>query len=244
MATITVDTARQRVGTVEGWLTEREGAALFQLARDYGKRGVVVEIGSWKERSTIWLATGLQAGGEGKVVAIDPHTGSNEHQIAEGVWTFDEFQRNVGEAGVADLVEPMVTTSVEAAKGFDRPVAVIFIDGAHEYEAVRDDFEAWYPKVIDGGMMAFNDSDSWPGVSRLVRERVVRGRNIRRLRLVDSTLIAQKVARNSPWDRMRNRYIYFLLRMSSRSRRMHLPRPLVRVGKGVLGFLQSPGRRE
>ncbi len=243
MSTMTIEAARQRTRDVEGWLTDREGEALFRLARDYGRLGAVVEIGSWKGRSTIWLACGQRAGAGGKVVAIDPHTGSTEHQTAEGVWTFDEFQRNVSAAGVADLVEPLVMTSREAARTLNQPVGLIFIDGAHDYEAVRADFEAWFPKVVDGGVMAFNDADSWPGVFRLVRERVVRSRRFRRLRLVDSTLIAEKVARSTFADRARNRYVFLLVRLSYRSRRLRLPKGLIRIGKQVLRLLQAPGKR-
>lgn len=235
---MTIESARQRTRAVEGWLTDREGEMLFQLARTYGARGAVVEVGSWKGRSTIWLACGQQAGSGGKVVAIDPHTGSTEHQTSGGVWTFDEFQRNIQAADVADVVDPLLMTSVEAAHTFDQPVGLIFIDGAHEYEAVRADFEAWFPKVVNGGVMAFNDSDSWPGVFRFVRERIAHSRDFHRLRLVDSTLIAEKVTRNSWGDRLRNRYVFLLVRLSYRSRRMHLPRGLVRLGKRALRMLQ------
>jgi predicted O-methyltransferase YrrM len=243
VSTMTIEAARQRTRGVEGWLTDREGEALFRLARDHGKLGAVVEIGSWKGRSTIWLACGQRAGTGGKVVAIDPHTGSTEHQTTERVWTFHEFQHNVSAAGVADLVEPLVMTSREAASMLNQPVGLIFIDGAHDYEAVRADFEAWFPKVVDGGVMAFNDADSWPDVFQLVRERVVRSQRFRRLRLVDSTLIAQKVGRNTFADRARNRYVFLLVRVSFRSRRLQLPKGLVRIGKQFLRLLQASGKR-
>jgi len=34
----------------------------------------------------------------------------------------------------------------------------MFIDAAHEYEAVRDDFQAWSPYVVPGGWVSFHDA--------------------------------------------------------------------------------------
>lgn len=41
---------------------------------------MIVEIGSWKGKSTIWIANGSKDGRNIKVYAIDPHIGSSEHQ--------------------------------------------------------------------------------------------------------------------------------------------------------------------
>ncbi|MCS6951010.1 MAG: class I SAM-dependent methyltransferase, partial [bacterium] len=72
---------------VEGWLTVEEGELLYQLARACKGKGVIVEIGSFKGKSTIWLAKGSLAGAGVRVFAIDPHTGSEEHrQDGQPVW--------------------------------------------------------------------------------------------------------------------------------------------------------------
>jgi predicted O-methyltransferase YrrM len=193
---------------VEGWLTEGQAVALYRLARAAAGRGAIVEIGSWKGRSTIWLAMGSRQGRGTPVVAIDPHTGASEQKArADAVWTFDEFQANLKHAGVDDLVRPIVATSEEAARGFDEPIELIFIDGAHEYELVKLDFELWFPKVIDGGTMAFHDTIGREGPRRVVEEKVFRSRRFRNVRFVDSMTVAEKVADNTAADRLRNRYV-------------------------------------
>ena len=62
------------------------------------------------------------------------------------------------------------TTSVEAAKIFpNNYFDYVYIDACHEYEFVRDDLEAWYPKVKEGGMLAGHDF-WYPPVAKAVME--------------------------------------------------------------------------
>ena len=128
---------------VEGWLYIEEAVELYETVRSHPAADpvLVVEIGSWKGRSTIALAQAVRDRGHplGRVVAIDPHTGSREHHERFGaVDTFDEFLRNIDRAGLTDLVEPMRTTSLDASGQLvGSSVDVLFIDGSHEYEDVR-----------------------------------------------------------------------------------------------------------
>src|SRR5256885_7585861 len=63
------------IADVPGWLTDEEGEALYELARVCTGKGVIVEIGSWKGKSTICLGRGSQAGAALPVYAIGPHAG-------------------------------------------------------------------------------------------------------------------------------------------------------------------------
>ena len=49
------------IADVPGWLTDEEGEALYGLARACTGTGVIVEIGSWKGKSTICRHAGLWA---------------------------------------------------------------------------------------------------------------------------------------------------------------------------------------
>lgn len=53
-----------------------------------------------------------------------------------------------------------------------RRVDFLFIDGDHEYDGVKRDFELWSPLVAPGGLIAFHDVNEshWPGVIRLWNE--------------------------------------------------------------------------
>lgn len=155
---------------IEGWLTDAEGILLENLARE-NKTGNIVEIGSWKGKSTIRLAKGTIAGKKNMVFAIDPHTGSPEHKkaLGEDLNTYQEFEQNIKKAGVENYVVPIVETSEEAAITFNAPVGLVFVDGNHEYEYVKKDFDLWYPKLVSGGIIAFHDNN-WPGPKKLIDE--------------------------------------------------------------------------
>jgi predicted O-methyltransferase YrrM len=164
---------------IDGWLRRCEGLALFELAAVGPGAGKIVEIGSFKGLSTVWLASGSKLAHREHVFAIDPHTGSPEHQKGgsghdrmppEGT-TRHVFMRNLKLAGVSDYVEPIIATSAQAAAQWQEPIRLMFIDGAHEYEAVRLDFELWSKFVIPGGVIAFHDvTPTFPGPIDVVRE--------------------------------------------------------------------------
>jgi predicted O-methyltransferase YrrM len=189
-----------------GWMNDAEGFLLYQLARKCSGRGAIVEIGSWKGRSTIWLGHGSRDGCGIRIHAVDPHTGSPEHQRdASQVWTFDEFQQNILAAGVDDVVVPHVDFSVNAARNFHEPIEFIFIDGLHDYDSVKADFEAWFPKVIEGGVMAFHDTTGWAGPRRLVAEQLFKSQHFRKVRFERSITYGEKTAQNTVPERLANR---------------------------------------
>ena len=204
---------KEFVDKIDGWLTDKEGKLLYNLAKKCTGKGAIVEIGSWKGKSTIWLGNGSKKGNKIKIYAIDPHTGSSEHKKKYGdVWTFKEFKKNIKNANINDVVIPIVRTSEQAAKKFGKSIELIFIDGAHEYNLVKLDFELWFPKVINGGIMAFHDSATafFPGPKKVVEELIYKSRYFKNVNFVDTITFAEKVKQNSIKDTIRNRYILFL----------------------------------
>lgn len=158
-------------GGIEGWLTPKEGKLLFTLAKQI-KYGNVVEIGSWKGKSTYYLACGLIQGSGRKVCCVDHHTGSNEQRARNDgpINTLNEFTENMRKYNVGHKTQIYVMDSIEASKEIEDNIDLIFIDGSHEYEDVKNDFKLWWPRLNQNGIMAFHDSISKPGVSRLIEE--------------------------------------------------------------------------
>lgn len=190
--------------SVAGWFSPEEGLAFHRAGRSVTGRGVIVEIGSWQGKSTICLAKGSLAGSRAEIHAIDPHIGSEEHQLKGAVWTFDQFQSNIARFGVSEIVRPIVKMSWDAAKDFSLPIEFLFIDGAHDYDSVKKDVADWFPKLLPGGWVAFHDSD-WPGVTRTLGEDIYKSQQTRAIHRVKGTTFAQKVEQNTFWDRLLNR---------------------------------------
>lgn len=175
-------------------VSKEEEKLLRALAKKCTGKGVIVEIGSWKGKSTIQLGKGSKAGNKVRVYAVDPHTGSFEHKAAYGkISTVEEFKKNIKNAKVDDVITPIVKTSDDASKDFDRPVELVFIDGCHDYESVKQDFELWFPKVISKGTVALHDTLRWPGPKRVAKEKILNSKKFKNITAVDSIIFAEKI---------------------------------------------------
>ena len=62
--------ARPKIQATESLIGEAEAKRLYEPAQNCG--GPIVEIGSWKGKSTVCLALGSKVRRKGKVFAIDP----------------------------------------------------------------------------------------------------------------------------------------------------------------------------
>jgi ornithine carbamoyltransferase len=191
--------------------------------------GSIVEIGSFKGRSTICLARGSKAGRNVRIYAIDPHRGT----------AYEDFKRNLAVTDIEDIVTHVRRPSQEALPAIgDQPIELLFIDGNHKYPMVLEDFEQYVPRVVDGGVVAMHDTiKAYPGSKRVAEDRIYRSRQFREVRFVFSTMtVGRKVARNTLADRLRaRRALYtknlFELLLPIRDR---IPAPLERLGRRVL----------
>lgn len=150
-----------RFSNVQGWMSGVEGYALMLMAAHGPGAGEIVEIGSWMGKSACWLAAGSKSAQREKIHAIDPFDGGpmlKEHPIIrEQGTTYHMFVDNLTSAGLFDYVVPIVATSRQAARAWDKPIRLLFIDGDHSYEAVKTDFEMWSRFLIADALIAFDD---------------------------------------------------------------------------------------
>ena len=159
----------QNIG--EDWFTYPD---IYTSAVNKFPNGNFMEIGSWKGRSIAYLAVEIiNSKKDIKLYCVDTWKGSEEHLsgglITEDTNLYQEFLNNV--APVKDVINPIKSTSLDAAKLFeDEFFDFIFIDASHKYEDVKNDLNAWYPKLKKGGFFAGHDYPSWEEVKKAVDE--------------------------------------------------------------------------
>ena len=152
---------------VEGWLTEAQAHRLDRCARAVPRGGRVVEIGSFRGRSTIVLARAAPSDAE--IVAIDPHLGSDRgpQEIAAqpelGEQDTQIFRANLERHGVLDRVTHVRMLSSDAP--LPQSIDLLYVDGAHRLGPAREDIVRWGARVRDGGTMLVHDSFSSIGVT-------------------------------------------------------------------------------
>jgi len=235
-----LESARTAARPVAGWLTDAEGELLFSLAAHCPPSATIVEIGSWQGKSTIWIASGARRIG-GHVFAIDPHEGSLEDPAAR---TLEFLKTNLADAGVTDIVTPVVARSEEATGRVPVGCDLLFIDGDHTAPGVRRDLEIWVPNLRAGGAVAMHDvlNPAWTGPRRELIRLLWRTRTLKDVTFVDSIACARKVEMNTAADRIAN--VMAALALSAYAARpRNLPAPAARLLRWLAGFTRLKKNR-
>lgn len=160
-----------------GHLTHREASFLALLAACAPGDGVLLEVGSFKGKSTVILAKAEAAArGRSSVVSVDPLTSPapTDPSLDGAASCRDEFFGNLERAGVKEMVEFHETTSQELVKQWDRPLRALWIDGDHTLEGATSDFELFWSFLAPGGVIAFHDVMHCSGPTRVFADRVLR----------------------------------------------------------------------
>lgn len=131
---------------------------------------MIIEVGSFRGKSTVALSIGSREGHNAPVYAIDPHEefkgpfggifGPQDRAV---------FFRNMLSTDSFQNVRLVNLSSEVIAPGWDKEVGFLWIDGDHSYEGVRRDFEVWSPHLLPGSCIAFDDTDRG-GPKQLVDE--------------------------------------------------------------------------
>jgi MMP 1-O-methyltransferase len=188
-----------KMSSIGGFLSFEEGMALRGLARSVPPNACIVEIGSWKGKSTYCLARGLR---RGKIFAIDPFDASGDAKSAKvyeeqrgETPLLEQFEHNMKRCGVSRKVHPLPGVSSDFPHMFPK-IDLLFIDGDHSKGACDQDFLLYAPKLVHGGCLALHDYDpSKPdfGPTWVVNNRILPSGEYSFMELVESLWVARKV---------------------------------------------------
>ena len=152
---------------IEGWFSESDKNIYDKMINKYQDGDIFIEVGSFKGRSSSIMAVNIANSNKDiKFYCVDTWIGSEEHQkgashedkdVVNGK-LLDTFLNNT--KTVSKYITPIQKTSIEAANSFnDKSISFVFIDASHDYENVKNDINAWYPKIKSDGTLAGHD---WP----------------------------------------------------------------------------------
>ena len=168
---------------VEGWFSPDQVARLAERAAAVPPGGRIVEIGSFRGRSTIAIARCSPPGVE--IVAVDPHAGTDRGPqeiagfAAAAAEDHEAFVANLDRAGVRDRVTHVRRFSQEALAEVAGPVDLLHVDGAHRMAPARHDLRSWGTRVPSGGCLLVHDAFSSLGVTGAIGAELLLSRHWR-----------------------------------------------------------------
>lgn len=147
------------IESVEGYLAPNEIRFLALMAACPTADGEILEIGSFKGKSTVILAKAAALGGNGKVHAVDPMIAPSETDpdLRGQESSLPDFQKNIESQGVASQVDFHQNFSYELAKTWTKPLRLLWIDGDHTYKGTKLDFDGFAKHLTDGAIVAIHD---------------------------------------------------------------------------------------
>jgi predicted O-methyltransferase YrrM len=153
----------------KGFMPEGEGRALNLAAREAGRVGPLLEIGSYCGKSAVYLGSAARDAGT-VLFTVDHHHGSEENQAG---WehhdpdvvdartgrmdTLPFLRRTIEDAGLEDVVIAVVGDSTTVGRHWRTPLGLLFIDGGHALDVAMADYAAWATFVAPGGLLAIHD---------------------------------------------------------------------------------------
>ena len=145
---------------IDGWLTPAEANGLFHIAGQLSQNSIVLEIGSWKGKSTFCIAQGLR---KGTINCIDPFNAAGESGSKE-IYEQTKGDKSLLEQFETNLAAIPTTIKIKTFKGYSNDfvgaitdIDFLFIDGDHSIEGCRFDYENFGNEVKVGGFLAFHD---------------------------------------------------------------------------------------
>lgn len=152
----------------ESHLTLSERQALYKLSVN---RNSIVEIGSYLGASACCFAAAPQPAGK-TVYCIDTWTNDAMTEGRRDTWQI--FRENTKR--YSSTIVPLRGWSTDMAQHlcrYTQKIDLLFIDGAHDYNSVKADWESYKVFLEIGSVIVFHDTGWAEGVQTVVKEDVI-----------------------------------------------------------------------
>jgi predicted O-methyltransferase YrrM len=144
---------------IHGWFDYQD--LYTEIVRHFSDNSHFVEVGTWHGKSAIYMAVEIINSGKNiKFDCVDnwEYVEGLQNDIPKedfnNIWEI--FIKNIDP--VKHIINPVKSISWNASEYYeDFSLDFVFIDAAHDYESVKKDIEAWYPKVKRGGIISGHD---------------------------------------------------------------------------------------
>lgn len=168
---------------LQGWIHPEFDTIIKPWIDAFSQNSLIIEVGSWKGLSTNKMAEAMKRSQKnGHIIAIDTWLGAPEFWIDT---TSDQdhdlqkingypsvyytFIKNIKSLGNQEIIVPFPISSAqgyEVLKHYHVQADLIYIDAAHEEDAVFEDLEKYFSLLKPGSIMFGDDyvESYWPGV--------------------------------------------------------------------------------
>jgi len=145
-------------GLGENWFDYQE--LYSKMVKEFPDKSHFVEVGSWKGMSSVYMAVEIiNSGKDIKFDCIDIwEYDKSQVDIPQDMYEdgYGVFMKNI--EPVKHIINPIKEFSEKSAERYkDNSIDFIFIDAAHDYENVKKDITAYFPKLKKGGVIAGHD---------------------------------------------------------------------------------------
>jgi len=159
---------------IPGWC-DSEITDIYDRAIDLATHGsVFVEIGSFEGKSTSYMLDKIIKSGKKIhffVIDLWDWDWDFEKNVELERDIYEKFLSNMGDRISYENLHLIRADSIEASGGFrDETIDFIFFDGAHDYEKISAEIDAWLPKTKKDALVAGHDP-SFPGIRQAVSEK-------------------------------------------------------------------------
>lgn len=184
-----------KINKIKGYLSFNEALFLYVSSKyasnksrgiDLPEEKAILEIGSYFGKSTICIALGLQENKDFyRLYSVDPIFIDTNHK--------NYISKLLDEFNVSNIVTIVPNYSDMAFKNWNENLlfSMIWIDGNHEYDYVRNDFKNWSKLLMPNGQIVFHDF-YLIGVRLTIKENIFNSNIYSDLKLIDGNLLSAK----------------------------------------------------